>query len=188
MSTELSCEAGCSARRSTASRPRRCRFAILITPAPVVVQVSSLMVWLLIAIGSVGALAPGVRGVHHAPNGEDDAEYRCAARDVVMLALRERSERPPGNLSRRFAVTIGRSRLSRRSSRRCRQAVLLAAVVDDGCSIDRPQQGSRRRRQTDRSGVLCLAEASGRSRLRCGAVVRVLRERTLGPLMPHIKT
>lgn len=158
--------------------------------APVVVQVCSLMVWLLMVIGSGwGYLASLVFAAFTTRRMAKTMRNTDARpRDVVMLTLRT-----IGVAARQLAAAICRhywpvAFVAALISRRCRQAVLLAAVVDgvlDWIAHSRDPDGEGRP-----IGVVSYVVLRRLDDLAYGAGLwsGVLRERTLGPLMPHIKT
>ncbi len=158
--------------------------------APLVISGWSLMVWILMALGSgLGYLASMIvaalttrriaKAVQHA-----DAQTR----DVVILAIRG-----IGSAALQLASAICRhywplALLGALVSRRCRQAVLLAAVIDgvlDWVTHSRNGDGD-----TKPIGLVSYLILKRLDDLAYGAGLwtGVVRERNIGPLKPQIRT
>ncbi len=157
--------------------------------APVVVSAKSLMVWLLMAVGSgwgylasLGFAAFTARRMAKTMQNTD-----ARPRDVAMLTLRS-----IGASARQLASAICRhywpvALVLALISRRCRQAVLLAAVIDgvvDWISHSQDPDGEGRP-----IGVVSYVMLRRLDDLAYGAGLwsGVVRERTLRPLTPQIK-
>lgn len=158
--------------------------------APVVISAWSLLVWLLLAFGSVfGYLASVVfAGVTAHRMCKAMANTDAGKRDVAVLALRG-----IGAAARQLAAAICRhywplALLAALISRRCRQAVLIAAVLDgvlDWFARNRAADGDGKP-----IGLLAYLLLKRLDDLAYGAGLwtGVVRERTLRPLKPQIKT
>ena len=158
--------------------------------APVVISAWSLLVWLLMALGSVfGCLASLVfAGVTTRRMAKAMANTDAGKRDVAVLALRG-----IGAAARQLAAAICRhywplALLAALISERCRQAVLIAAVLDgvlDWFTRNRAADGDGKP-----IGLLAYLVLKRLDDLAYGAGLwtGVVRERTLRPLKPQIKT
>jgi mycofactocin glycosyltransferase len=158
--------------------------------APVVISAWSLLVWLLMAFGSVfGYLASLVfAGVTTRRMSKAMANTDAGKRDVAVLALRG-----IGAAARQLATAICRhywplALLAALISQRCRHAVLIAAVLDgvlDWFTSNRAADGDGKP-----IGLLAYLVLKRLDDLAYGAGLwtGVVRERTLRPLKPQIKT
>lgn len=158
--------------------------------APVVVSAWSLLVWVLMALGSAsGYLASLIfAGVTTRRMAKSMQNTDTGIRDVVVLALRG-----IGTAARQLAAATCRhywplALVAALVSRRCRQAVLVAAVLDgvlDWFARNRGGDGEGKP-----VGLLAYLLLKRLDDLAYGAGLwtGVVRERTLRPLMPQIKT
>jgi mycofactocin glycosyltransferase len=158
--------------------------------APVVISAWSLLVWLLMALGSVfGYLASLVfAGVTTRRMAKAMENTDAGMREVAVLALRG-----IGAAARQLAAAICRhywplALLAALISQRCRQAVLIAAVLDgvlDWFTRNRAADGDGKP-----IGLLAYLVLKRLDDLAYGAGLwrGVVRERTLRPLKPQIKT
>ena len=158
--------------------------------APVVISAWSLLVWLLMALGSSsGYLASLVfAGFTTRRMAKTMQNTDAGPRDVVILTLRG-----IGAAARQLAAAICRhywplALVAALCSQRCRQAVLVAAVLDgvlDWFARNRGGDGEGKP-----VGLLAYVLLKRLDDLAYGAGLwtGVVRERTLRPLRPQIKT
>ena len=158
--------------------------------APVVISAWSLLVWLPMALGSMAGYLAAllVAGLSTRRVARTMRNTDANRRDVTVLALRG-----IGAAALQLASAICRhywplALIAALVSRRCRQAVLVAAVIDGVLDW------IRRSRNTDDEdkpiGLLAYVLLKRLDDLAYGAGLwtGVVRERTLRPLKPQIKT
>lgn len=158
--------------------------------APVVISAWSLMVWLLMALGSVSGYFASLvfAGLSTRRLAKTMRNTDAGVRDVFILALRS-----IGAAALQLASAICRhywpvAFVAALVSRRCRRVVLLAAVTEGVLDWVR-----RHRDPDDDAKPLGLVSFLILRRLDdlaygCGLWTGVVRERTLRPLKPQIKT
>ena len=158
--------------------------------APVVISAWSLLVWLPMALGSVSGYLASllVTGLSTRRMARTMQNTEVKTRDVTLLALRG-----IGAAALQLASAICRhywplALVAALVSRRCRQAVLLAAVVDgvlDWITRTRSRDG-----EAKPIGLVAYVVLKRLDDLAYGTGlwVGVVRERTLRPLKPQIKT
>lgn len=158
--------------------------------APVVIQVRSLLIWLLLAAGSGwGYVASLLLTAFTARRMAKTMRNTDAKpRDVALLTLRS-----IGAAARQLTSAVCRhywpiALIAALISRRCRKAVLVAAVVDgvlDWIAHSRDPDGEGRP-----IGVVSYILLRRLDDLAYGAGLwsGVMRERTLGPLKPHLRS
>ncbi|QZY47410.1 mycofactocin biosynthesis glycosyltransferase MftF [Mycolicibacterium austroafricanum] len=157
--------------------------------APVVISATSLLVWLLMAAGSVsGYLASLIfAGVTTRRMAKSMANTDARVRDVAAVTLRGM-----GTGARQLAAATCRhywplALLAAVLSQRCRQAVLVAAVLDgvlDWMTRNRAADGEGR--PIGLPSYLVLKRLDDLA-YGAGLWTGVVRERTLRPLKPQIK-
>lgn len=158
--------------------------------APVVISAWSLLVWLLMALGSAsGYLASLVfAGVTTRRTAKAMKNTDAGLVDVVLLALRG-----IGASALQLSAAVCRhywplALVAALVSRRCRQAILVAAVLDG------VQDWIKRNRNNDAEGkpiglvTYLLLKRLDDLAYGAGLWTGVIRERTLRPLKPQIKT
>jgi len=158
--------------------------------APVVISAWSLMVWLLMTLGSIaGYLASLVlAGLTTRRMVKTMQNTDTRTRDATVLALRG-----IGAAALQLASAICRhywplALVAALVSRRCRQAVLLAAVVDGVVDwIVRNRDGDNDGKPIGLVAYVVLKRVDDLA-YGAGLWTGVVRERTLRPLKPQIKT
>jgi len=158
--------------------------------APVVISAGSLMVWLLMALGSttgyLASLVFAALTTHRLAKAMQTTDAKT--RDVTVLALRG-----IGAAALQLASAVCRhywplALIAATASRRCRQAVLVAAVIDGVLDwISRKRTADTEDKPI---GVVAYVMLKRLDDLAYGTGLwtGVVRERTLRPLKPHIKT
>jgi mycofactocin system glycosyltransferase len=158
--------------------------------APVVISAWSLLVWLLMALGSMtGCLASLVfAGVTTRRTAKAMQNTDAGIADVVILALRG-----IGAAALQLSAAICRhywplALVAALLSRRCRQAILIAAVLDGvGDWIKRNRSNDVEGKPIGLIAYLLLKRLDDLA-YGAGLWTGVVRERTLRPLKPQIKT
>ncbi|WP_431235249.1 mycofactocin biosynthesis glycosyltransferase MftF [Mycolicibacterium psychrotolerans] len=158
--------------------------------APVVISAWSLLVWLLMAMGSVGGYLASLvfAGVTTRRTAKAMQNTDAGISEVIVLALRG-----IGAAALQLSAAVCRhywplALVAALLSRRCRQAILVAAVLDG------VQDWITRNRSTDVEGkpiglfAYLLLKRLDDLAYGAGLWTGVIRERTLRPLKPQIKT